>query len=227
MPAGSKRSRGCNGFGLIRSSFIRSIASGPVDDARSFDRSQLGDDSVYPDADIVAKEAAIRDAFNPICGTFFVPTTLTVYCDATWSRWIRLPQHNPYKERPNRPVTVSAITMDGYVFTPDDMLSPDHLRIYPDGRLFRTNGLWYSSSGFYEQAIEVTYTVGWASVPPRITEAALILACSDLVPSDIPARATTYENIMLTYAGPAPHWYGIPKVDSTLAQYRETDVVAL
>lgn len=192
-------------------------------EARAFETALTTVD--YPDTAITAAEARIRAAITGICGVYFIPTTTTELIDGVASTTIRVSGHNPLKEQPPRPITVSAASIDGTALTVTELAD---LACYPDGRIVRkTLGSWEGAGNHLN--VSITYRHGWATVPGEIARAALQLLCAQIIKSDISGRARSYSDGVMTYQlgfpGPAPHWFGIDEVDAVLDRFRERRVV--
>lgn len=191
-------------------------------EARAFNGGQLQDPVSFPTADITTAEARIQAEFTRLCGVAFVATSTTEALDGVYSDTIRVNLHNPLREMPQRAISVTAAAIDGVALTATELAD---LACYPSGKVIRkTLGYWYGASP-NRRNVSITYSHGYATVPPDITRAALIVACAQLVPTDISARATSYSDGMmtyqLTYAGSWPHPFGIPEVDAILERFRE------
>ena len=93
--------------------------------------------------------------------------------------------------------------------------------VYPDGRLVRET-LGTFASG--RRNVVVEFEHGVAPIPLEIREAALRLLRDQIVPSNLPDRATSQSNefgaFSLATAGMRGAWFGIPRVDSVLDRYR-------
>jgi len=207
-----------------------------VAEARAFDKAQLNDVDLYPDADIVAKEAEIRQSFEDvICGIHFNPTVITDYRDANRTRQLWLTHHNPLLESPPRQITVSSVLIDGgngvgagHTFTPAELAD---LACYPDGRVIRkTLGYWISSFPYGELAVQITYTVGYATVPPDINRAALLVCVEQMTKKNLSDRLKSYSDETGSYelympgASNSASVYGIPEVTTILNNYAEDPV---
>jgi|GEM_PF-2721315 len=186
----------------------------------------LADTSAFTDAAIIAEEAAVRELFTQACRIAFIPTEATETLDGNPSRVLRLGRHNPLREHPQRPVSVSAASIDGVALTATEL---ENVKAYPSGRLARVDGAsWTSSTGYQELAVEVTYVHGWASVPEQIKTAALLLMTRHLVGSDVPDEAVSFTDGGASYQfprpGQAPHWTGYDAVDAVLRAFEEDRV---
>ena len=186
-----------------------------VDDARAFDKLQLGDDGDYPDDAITTKEAELREWFGQIFGVDFVPV---VHTDES---------HDGYAT----PVImldwpmVSAITAASYRNVGDTTwhdLDADALSVCQiSGRmLYWENGAWPNG----RSTAKVTYTAGYAAVPARIKRAALQMAVMELVPTNLPIEATEYDLAGTTVAfgradGWRDNWFRSPDGQAAFAAY--------
>lgn len=190
-----------------------------TEEARAFDRGQLSDPEVYPDADIEAMEALINDLFYEICGVRFEPTTeADVLVDGSGSDTIWVPHH--------RLQSVTACTVydsTGAVSETFDAADLADLAVYPVGRIVRRSGDWFLAG---QRNVKLTYVHGWATTPPAIKRAALRLCIDELVPSDVSRRVTQMADGEMRYNFSVPgrgrtEWTGIPVVDTVLRTYNE------
>lgn len=201
-----------------------------VAEARAFVRRgtmPLADEATYSDALITAAEAATREGFTDAVGVALVPTSTTAVVDGNCSRCLKLPVKNPARESPRRALTVTAASIDGVALTATELAA---IKAHPDGRLVRADGnSWSSSTGYQDLAVSVTVTHGWATVPLRIKDAALLLCVRTLCGSDVPDEAVSFTDGGASYqfprAGQAPHWYGCDAVDAVLVAFQENRVV--
>lgn len=153
-------------------------------------------------------EGRIAEAFQDICGVAFSPTSETdVAVDG--GRAVLLLPHT-------RIVSLDAVSVGGTAFGPQEM---DDLIVYPGGLVYRPGG-WSPGVG----NVTVSYTHGYENVPKRIKWAALVVAVEELTGNDINSRAISHTDELGTVRLSTPdgvnRWYGIPSVDSILAQYR-------
>lgn len=187
-----------------------------VAEARTFGRRELADQNTYSDADILNAEAEIREAFEQVCGVAFIPATTEQYLDGSGTSSLLLSQ-----------AKVQAITA-GVVYDADmvaretfDATDLADLAIYPDGRLIRrTEGSWT----YGHRNVKLTIVHGYPACPAEIRRAALALAVTKLVPSDLGDRATYMSDGNMTFSlatadGRFGREYGLPWVDTTLARY--------
>ena len=190
-----------------------------VAEARAFDSARLANVTDYTTGAIEECETRIREFFAHVCGVSFVPVieTLEIH-DGSGTRDIML-------DHP-RVTSVSAANIDGVALTAGDLLTTDYdagLAIdAKTGVISRRNNTWDAG----ESNVTVTYTHGYAAVPTAVKRAALILCVNQMQASNLSDRVTNYSDAtgsyQLSYAGPAPHWTGIPEVDAVLAEYNET-----
>lgn len=194
--------------------------------ARAFDRGQLGDTSSYPDAAIIATEAAIRERFRRQCGVSFVEMSTTDIFDGVYSRNIQVSEHNPLREQPARPIVVTAASVDSVSLDASDIAD---LVCYPDGNVFRqTLGYWFGSWP-NKGNVSLTWTHGWATVPAAIERAALIVCSDTLLAGDynrLQSRMSSFSdgaaNFQLVTPSLRGAMYMDPEVNQILSEYDET-----
>jgi hypothetical protein len=188
-----------------------------VADARTFDKGQLADPVLYPDAAITAAEARIRARFEAILGYYLEPTTVTVQCDGTGLASITLP--DVYV------TAVSAASMDGVALDPTTDLNPaDYtlgLAIDPTGILTRRSGGWTQGVG----NVSISYTCGLAAAPADIVRAALLVAIEEMPQSNLQPQAISYTDSGASYQLLTPGlnknaWYRTPEVNEVLVEHR-------
>lgn len=186
-----------------------------VAEARSFDRGQLTDNTVYSDAVISAMEAEIREQFEQICGVSFIPKTESDYhIDGTGERTLWLPFA--------KLISVSAATVYdssggiAEVFDAEDLAD---LACYEDGRVVRKmRGVWTTGC----KNVNLTFKHGHQTVPQAVKRAALMLCVHRLVGSDVDPRATSLQtetgSISLAIVGDMTE---LPFVNAVLKQYSQ------
>lgn len=185
---------------------------------RAFDKGQVKSAVDYTTATITAIEAEVREQFAEICGVQFIPTTQTdYYADGTDTATLLLPYVKLIS-------VTSAVIYDSTGVTISETLDATdltYLAVMPDGRVIRRSGGYWSPAG--AKNVKITFKHGHTTVPYAIKRAAMIVAISKLVPSDIYDRATYMSDGAATFglatAGRSNQWYGIPAVDSVLQQY--------
>jgi hypothetical protein len=188
-----------------------------VAEARAFDKAQLAD-TAYSDAAITAKEAEIREWFTKVCGVAFLPTTATDELhdgDSTNTLLLDWP----------RPITVSAISIDGTALTATELLTTDYsagLAVYPTGKLVRRSGVFTRG----EQNVLVTYSHGHATVPALIKDAALRIAVVEIPTSSLGMSTDAYDSDgqTINFAlgdGFNDNWSRIPEVRRAIRMYNE------
>lgn len=162
------------------------------------------------DAELNEAAARIAERFTEICGVAFEPTEATATIDGSGRGALVLPH-----------LRVTEVE-EGTVG--DDEVDVEDVSIYAAGIIYRDAG-W--TRGFNN--VTITYTHGHAAVPRPIKRAALIVAVHEVVGSDVPSAATSHSDELGTYErftpGAENSWYGLPEVDSVLAQYREKTLV--
>jgi hypothetical protein len=195
-----------------------------IAEARAFDQKQLANVTNYPDARIEEARGRVLDSFQDICGSGFVPryTESFIRHDGGFSagdyggyyRWnpvdrpeIMLPFPYP---RLIRQLSVSHWAQD---WTDWDLTAnPVELT---DTGMIRGN--------FPHGYLRIRYEHGLDAPPAAIKKAALEVLLFDLIPSNLPQRATSYDVAGTTYrlstADSIRRFYGIPTVDSVLSRY--------
>lgn len=196
-------------------------------EARAFTRSGLHPLEGCDDAALVAAEVTVRATFESACRTAFAPRTVTETLDGQRGSVLRVSQHNPALESPRRPLTLTAASIDAIPLTAPELAA---VRAHGDGRLVRTDGgTWSSASGYQDLAVSVTYTWGWAAVPPEILEAALVYAVRLLAQGEAPNAQQDWAETgpvgRWPYPGQRPHWTGDDYVDAVLGRFEEDRVV--
>lgn len=185
-----------------------------VAEARAFvhqGQTPLANATTYPDALITAAAERITARFARICDVSFVPVVgATAILDGGGE---------PYLLLPDARVTAVATVerWDGAAWVASGLT----YRLLDDGSLLG-DARW----PWGRANLRVTYTHGYAEVPGPIKWAALIVAVNELAGSNVSDRATQQTNEYGTYnlsvAGWREHqWYGLPPVDSVLADFLE------
>lgn len=190
-----------------------------VTEARAFDRQQLQDPLVYPDADIQAMAVMIGDFFYEVCGVRFETTTETdAWVDGTGTDTLWVRHH--------RLQAVTACTVydcTGTVSRAFDEADLADLAVYPAGKIVRrARGLFL----WGRRNVKLTYSHGWDSTPLAVKRAALRLCVDELVASDVSRRVTQMADGEMRYNFSVPgrgktEWTGIPVVDTVLRTYNE------
>ena len=193
-----------------------------VAEARAFDKGQLAE---FESADITAAEVRINAQFTRICAVAFEPTNVTdEYHDGSGTALLMLDCHNPLREMPARPVTLTGASVDGTALTTDDISTTDYdvgMAVYAD-RLVRRGDVWEAGS----QNVAVSYTHGYLAVPEAIKRAALLVCLSEMLTSDLARAATSYSDGEASYTLYTPgsnrgFEYALPEVNAILGQFRE------
>lgn len=198
-----------------------------VAEARTYDKRQLENATVYPDALIESAEAAIRERFERIIGVALEPATVTEYYDGDDTPVLYLRHHN--SRIVGEPVEVSEVVL---IYSDGSELALDlgEIVAYAD-KIVRRWSTWPSG----QQNIRVTYTHGYKSAPAEIKAAALqalLLPPPDgLVPSSAPSTAYegTEGQIKWTRIKDPDRgrWFGHEAVDSVLRDYRRIEMAPL
>jgi len=185
-----------------------------VAEARAKDKAQLGSSSDYPDAVIVAKEAAIRELFTRECAVDFIPTTHTDEYHGG--------DNNPYLllDWPLVTAISAAATRVDTTWTALTATELAQLQVSDSGLIYWEGGYWPAGV----RNVRVTYTAGHTAVPDLIKEAALLLAVQKLPASNVPWQADGYEAGGTSYSwtrgdGFAGNWSSIPEVQRAIRMY--------
>jgi len=207
-------------YAEVIGSYIFSIA-----EARAFDRGQLANAATYPDSDIAAARLLITDAFQDICTTAFVPRYGESFIRhdggfsagdyGGWYQWSPVDRPEilmPYPFiRALREVAVSYWAQDWVV---QDLTAMGPVELTDEGLI---RGIF--PHGF----LRIRYEHGMDKVPAAIHKAALQVLLLEMIPDNLPERASSYELNGNVYRISMPDgvrkWYGIPTVDSVLSRY--------
>jgi NAD(P)-dependent dehydrogenase (short-subunit alcohol dehydrogenase family) len=165
----------------------------------------FADTTTYLDSQLTEVRATVEEAIECSAHVAFVPRTATATVSGDGGRRIFLSNFEVS--------AVTAATVDGVALTAPELAAIT----INDAILYREAG-W--ASGYAN--ISVTYTHGRTAVPGLIKRAALVLAKSYLVASQIPANATAQSigdtMFRLTIAGRDGD-FGIPEVDAAIKQF--------
>jgi hypothetical protein len=201
-----------------------------VAEARAYNKATLTSATTYPDATIIAKEAAIRARFERIIGVALTSTTSTEYYDGDGSNTLELRHHMPWADPTPSAVTVTSITVIATddtetAFTADEL--SDVVK-YP-GELTRRSGTFTRGV----RNIKVVYTHGYTTCPDDIKNAALqalLLPPPDgIVPSLRPSDAidgqegtTNWSKVKDPTRG---RWFGSEAIDPILRYHRDLETM--
>jgi len=155
-------------------------------EARAFDRGQLADSSLYPDADITAKAAEIKQWLERACGVEFETATHTnelhsgdgtAFLTLCW---------------PLAATVTGGSIRSGTSWTALTAAELANIHIDPDhtDRLYREGAVWPAGLN----NIEVTYTAGHATVPYLIKRAALWICVTEMPSQAISGAASDYDD---------------------------------
>jgi hypothetical protein len=192
-------------------------------EARAFDTAQLTNSTKYPDSAIAEARTRILDNFQRICNVAFVPRyslrTIEAHTYAGQTYYynfydslhsdseLLLPDYKASK-------LVSLEFWDGVQWTAQDITQ---YWITPDGCL---KSLGYF---FFPRHVRIGYEHGYSQPPQQIKRAALLALVAELIPSNMPDRALSWNisgsQYTLSVANGDNRLYGIPTVDSALALY--------
>lgn len=171
--------------------------------------SSLDDDTKYPIADLVVARTLAETALEDACGVAFVPRYRRDMIDhRPGSRLLLL-------KRP-RPTAVRSITRDGIAFS-DAQLA--NIKLRPTGSLYSMTGWPIAYRSYYE----VAYEHGYPYPPPRVAQAARMLAKRWLIESPYDDRATSMTTEDGTFSLVTPGMRGamfdLPEVNVVVAEY--------
>lgn len=192
-------------------------------EAQAFADSGIQPLAAKTSAEITAAELVIRARFEAACRVAFIPVTVTETLDGVFGQVLRVSRHNPCRELPRQPLTVTAASIDGVALTVTELAA---LRCHPSGRIVRSDGsTWSSSSGYQDLAVSITYKHGWSAVPALVKRAGLLYCVRILNQGELPIGASGYTEsgppARFPYPGKRPHWTGDDEVDALLAEYEE------
>lgn len=185
-------------------------------EARAFDKAQLASETDYPTATITAKEAEIREALARICGVDFVRASHTEYHDGDGSDYLIL-------EWP-MVASITSIKVDGESYSSAEIDATDYSEgIAIDERL----GIITRRSGVFDEGwrnVQVVYTAGYEYVPKLIKRAALMIAVTELPPTNVSLAADDYDAGGMTVGfgrgdGYNGNWHRIPDVQKAIRAY--------
>lgn len=174
-----------------------------VQEAREFDKKQLGDVQKYGYDAIARMREEVEEDIEDECGVAFVrrgkrETLLNDYDDLILSR------------REVR--ALYSAMLDGTALTLSE------IDVKPEGALERVSG--------FNGEVTVYYEHGYELPPAPVKRAALTLLVSRLVPSNIDKRVISHtdESGTRQYAVPGRDGpFGIPEVDSIVKRFRDDD----
>lgn len=188
-----------------------------VAQARATDNAVLASAVAYPDDAILRVRDLILDAFTDVCGPTFGTRYARAVLDGNGRDAIEIPGAAAVSallsvsERASGGTALSAYTAGELA----DVL------VYPAGLLVRETMGTFASG---RRNVVVEFEHGVTPVPLEIREAALRLLRDQIVPSNLPDRATSQSNefgaFSLATAGMRGAWFGIPRVDAVLDRYR-------
>lgn len=188
-----------------------------VAEARAFDRAQLTSVADYPDATIEAKEVEIRSWLEQACGVNFVPTTHEVEAhDGDDSDYLVLDWPEVTE--------ITALSIDGTAVDASYLNATD----YDIGMaLDAKRGIVTWRGGTFTAGwsnVLVSYTAGYATVPPLVKRAALMVCVNELPGSNVPWQADGYDAGGTSYSfargdGFNENWHAIPEVAKVVRLY--------
>lgn len=193
-----------------------------VAEARAFDSNALSSVSKYTTAAIEEARARILNEFEEITGVAFVPRYRRAVYSGTGAATLFLDRMFVTSLRSVE--TRSEATWTAY--TADDLAD---VMIEPWGHLTRDlRGTFITG----HRNVRVGFEHGYDAPPLDIKRAALIVCRYELVEQNVTDRtlslSTEFGTTQLSTPNPERHrWYGIPRVDTVLANHlRKTPVIA-
>lgn len=191
-----------------------------IAEARAFDRAQLASEATYTAAAITAARQRITDWFESILGVSAFPRYRKVILDGDGGDTIMVPD--------GRVTAIRAAAIrasGGTTWTALTVAELADLFIDPDtGQVIRESlGLWTAG----RRNIRIAYEHGHEQVPEPLKYAALKVLTNQIVPSNLSDRAIQesgqFGTIQLATPNPAvrARWFGLPIVDSILAEFCE------
>lgn len=187
----------------------------------------LADSAKYPDDTITQARARITERFERICGVAFVPRyKFTTIAGVDWFS-AQLPDRPLQTVRSFETQAPGSSTWTPY--TSDQLAA---LQTDLSAGILTRGSLYYGTSLYTELhlpslTVRVGYEYGYVYPPEPIRRAALIAVVYELTPTNISERTMSFSDQngqTYRYATPGKgqnSWYGLPSVDSILADYRE------
>ena len=173
----------------------------------------LDDVATHPSQRIIDARTLAETALEEACSVAFVPRYFTERLDGKRDTDLLLSTV--------RPLTITACTVDGVT------VAPSELELYADGRVYRQAG-W----GTLRRGVTITGTHGYASPPPRVSRAAILLAKRFLIDSPVSDRATSLTTEdgttqFLVTAGVRQAVFDIPECNAVVELYGLRDAYAV
>ena len=184
-----------------------------INEARTFRKDKLADDTKYLTEDIIDIREEITDFFEKYCYVSFVPKYGQVTLDGDNNEVIYL--------KKAKVSSLLSVTEDDVSLTLSD------INVWEDGRLKKESGTWNSG----DRNIVVEFEHGYDRPPGMIVRAALVLLQSFMLGSDVVDRKITLTDDTGVYRLSFPDQQrerptGIPFVDATLNEFVENWGVA-
>jgi hypothetical protein len=186
--------------------------------ARAFHNNALADSTKYSDADILAKEAEIRQWLERVCGVAFIPTVYREYIDGTSTADLYVSKSRPL-------VVTACVIYDSDMTASETFDATDiaDLAYYDEGRIHRR------SEGYFDKGdknVLVTYVHGHRSVPDLVKRAALQVLLVELPTTNVPLAAESYDSgdVSVSFMqgdGYGDNWHRLPDVRKAVRMYSE------
>ena len=187
-----------------------------VAEARAFNDAVLASTTDYTSADIILKEAEVREWLEKACGQNFVATTHTdEYHDGDGTGQVML----------DWPL-VTSITAVSYRSPGDSTwtaLDSDQLGVcqYDDNGMLTSESVAFPAGN---RTVKVTYVAGCTAVPTKVKRAALLVCTYEMRPTNLSPAAESYDTGEVSYSfgrgdGFNRQWSKIPEVMSVIRQY--------
>jgi hypothetical protein len=176
-----------------------------IDQARA--TSPLGNTTQYPTQAIVDARTLAETTLEDLCGVAFVPRYARERVAGTGTNQLLL--------RP-RVSAVRSVTIDGTDYTQSQL---DALVTDGNGVVYSPNDRWTAGYG----NVTLTYEHGYDRVPPRVSQACLLLAKNWLVKGPLDDRMTSMSTDDGTFSLLTPgirgSYVGIPEVDAVINEF--------
>lgn len=189
-----------------------------LNELRSFDNNKFSDVNDYPNETLRDARSRIRQQFEDICEVAFGTAYRRVTLDGNGRSRISVP--NIYVSAVRSVETRTRGSQVWTVFTPDDL---------DDVQVDEGNYLYRESRGVFPKGVQnvrVGYEHGHARIPFEIRNAAMMVAVSSVIPSDVDPRAVSYFDGFSTIRYVVPGltrgaFTSLPEVNEILNRYRD------
>ncbi|HVE27286.1 MAG TPA: hypothetical protein VNC22_17895 [Sporichthya sp.] len=167
----------------------------------------LNNTTTYTTQQIIDARTMVETALEDACQVAFVPRYRRESVNGSGSTEVQLSMP--------RVRSIRSATLDGTALTVSELAD-----IVPSGRIIYTANTWTRGFGNYS----ISYEHGYDTTPPRVSNAALLLARRYLVDSPVSDRATSLTTEdgttqFLVTAGVRQAVFDIPEANAVVAQY--------